>query len=248
MGKLDGKVVVITGGASGIGAASAVESVKEGAYVLIADMNDAQGEALAAELNAGGRKAIYQHVDVTREDHVRSMIETAAREFGRLDVVFNNAGISIEGPSDELSYDDFKKVTAVNLDGVFLVAKHAIRQMKNNGGGSIVNTASILGHVGMPLAASYQSAKGGVIVLTKSLAVEFARHNIRVNSISPGYVQTPILDSLDEKFIKHLVSRHPIGRLGRPEEVARAFVFLASDDASFITGTDLLVDGGYTAQ
>jgi NAD(P)-dependent dehydrogenase (short-subunit alcohol dehydrogenase family) len=248
MSKLSGQVVIVTGGASGIGEAGAREAVKEGAYVLVADLNDSLGEELVKELNANGKKAVYQHVDVSKEDQVEAMVERAVAEFGKLDVVFNNAGINIQVASDEMSYETFRQVTAVNLDGVFLVAKHAVRQMKKNGGGAIVNTASIFGHVGFPNLAPYQCAKGGVRIMTKGLAVEFAKDNIRVNSISPAFINTPLIDTLDEETISTLVSLHPVGRLGMPEEVAKVFVFLASDDASYVTGTDLLVDGGYTAQ
>lgn len=248
MNKLSGKVAIITGGASGIGEASVREAVSEGAYVVIADMNDSWGKKLANELNVSDKKVVYQHTDVTKEDEIIQLIKKAVTEFGRLDIVFNNAGIGIQEPSDELSYASFRKVMAVNLDGIFLVAKHAISQMKKTGGGSIVNNASILGHVGFPKAAPYLSAKGGILTLTKGLALEFAKDNIRVNSLSPAFIKTPLISGMGEEALKELELLHPIGRLGRPEEVAKAFVFLASDDASFITGTDLLVDGGYTAR
>lgn len=246
--KLNGKVAIVTGGASGIGEFTVREMVKEGAKVVIADLNDVLGNQLAQELNQGEKMATYVHVDVTNEDQVQLMVETAISQFGKLDILFNNAGIGSISPSADLSFEDWRKVLSVNLDGVFLVAKHAIKAMLKNGGGSIINTASILGHVGQAQTASYSAAKGGVVNLTRTLALEYAKNNIRVNAICPGYIETPLLSQLDEEMKNYLISLHPLGRLGKPEEVAKAVVFLASDDASFITGTNLFVDGGYTAQ
>lgn len=245
--KLNGKVAIVTGGASGIGEFTVREMVNEGAYVIVADLNDDLGNKLVNDLNKNGKKSIYANVNVTIEEDIKGMIALAVKEFGRLDIIFNNAGIGALAPSEDLTYDDWKKVLSVNLDGVFLCAKHAIKAMKQSGGGSIVNNASILGHVGQAATAAYTAAKAGVLNLTKTLAVEYAKENIRVNSVSPGYIDTPLLSQLDENMKNHLISLHPLGRLGRPEEIAKAVVFLASDDASFVTGTDLLVDGGYTA-
>lgn len=246
--KLNGKVAIVTGGASGIGEFTVREMVKEGAKVVIADVNDTLGNQLVQELNQGEIVAAYVHVDVTKEDQVQQMVEFALSQFGKLDILFNNAGIGSMSPSADLPFEDWRKVLSVNLDGVFLVAKHSIRAMLKNGGGSIVNTASILGHVGQAQTASYSAAKGGVVNLTRTLALEYAKDNIRVNAICPGYIETPLLSQLDEDMKKYLISLHPLGRLGKPEEIAKAVLFLASDDASFITGANLLVDGGYTAQ
>ncbi len=246
--KLNGKVAIVTGGASGIGEFAVREMVKEGAKVVIADVNDMLGNQLAQELNQGEQVATYVHVDVTNEDQVEQMVELAISEFGKLDILFNNAGIGSMGSSADLPFEDWRKVLSVNLDGVFLVAKHGIKAMLKNGGGSIVNTASILGHVGQAQTASYSAAKGGVVNLTRALALEYAKDNIRVNAVCPGYIETPLLSQLDENMKNHLISLHPLGRLGKPEEIAKAVLFLASDDASFITGANLLVDGGYTAQ
>lgn len=246
--RLKGKTAIVTGGASGIGEATVREMVKEGSHVLIADLNDSAGQKLAEELNSSETKVIYQRVNVTNEEDIANMVEKAVAEFGKLDIIFNNAGIGSTAPSIELSYEDWKKTISVNLDGVFLCAKHAIKAMIKNGGGSVINCASILGHVGQAATASYSAAKGGVVNLTRTLAIEYAKENIRVNAVCPGYIETPLLNQLDEATKKHLTSLHPIGRLGKPEEVAKAVIFLASDDASFITGANLLVDGGYTAQ
>ncbi|MFD0824913.1 SDR family NAD(P)-dependent oxidoreductase [Neobacillus sp. M.A.Huq-85] len=246
--KLAGKVAVVTGGASGIGEFTVREMVEEGARVVIADLNDDLGSKLVQELNQEERQVAYIHVDVTKEDQVENMIEFAVSEFGKLDILFNNAGIGSLSPSAELPFEEWRKVLSINLDGVFLAAKHAIKAMQKNGGGSIVNTASILGHVGQAQTAPYTASKGAVVNLTRTLAVEYAKENIRVNAVCPGYIETPLLNQLDEAMKNHLISLHPIGRLGKPEEIAKAVVFLASDDASFVTGSNLLVDGGYTAQ
>ncbi|MCP8968327.1 SDR family NAD(P)-dependent oxidoreductase [Ectobacillus ponti] len=246
--RLQGKAAIVTGGASGIGEYTVRDMVEQGAHVLIADINDAVGEQLAQELRTEETKVIYQHVDVTDEAQIAAMVEQAVAEFGKLDIIFSNAGIGSMAPSHELSYEDWHRTIAINLDGVFLCAKHALRAMKQNGGGSIINCASILGHVGQAATASYTAAKGGVVNLTRALAVEYAKENIRVNAVCPGYIDTPLLSQLDDATKQHLISLHPLGRLGKPEEIAKAVTFLASDDASFITGANLLVDGGYTAQ
>ncbi|WNF35646.1 glucose 1-dehydrogenase [Bacillaceae bacterium IKA-2] len=243
--KLNGKVAVVTGGASGIGEFTARAMANEGAKVVIADMNDELGTKIAQELN---ENAIYVHVNVTNEADVKKMIDTAVSTFGKVDILVNNAGIGSMSPTADQSLEEWSKVISVNLDGVFLVAKHALKAMRKNGGGSIVNIASILGHVGQAQTAAYSASKGGVVNFTRALAVEYAKENIRVNAVCPGYIDTPLLDQLDENMKNHLISLHPIGRLGRSEEVASAILFLASDDASFVTGANLLVDGGYTAQ
>lgn len=246
--RLKDKVAIVTGGSSGIGEYTVREMVNEGARVLIADVNDEAGEKLASELNTKQKNAIYQHVDVSNEKDIIKMVETAENEFGKLDIIFSNAGIGDMSPTTELTYEDWRKVISVNLDGVFLSAKHAIKAIKKTGGGSIINCSSILGNVGQADTAAYTAAKGGVTNMTRALAVEYAKDNIRVNAVCPGYVETPILNNLQPEMKKALVSLHPIGRLGRPEEIAKAVVFLASDDASFVTGINMLVDGGYTAQ
>jgi NAD(P)-dependent dehydrogenase (short-subunit alcohol dehydrogenase family) len=246
--KFKDRVAIVTGGASGIGEFTVREMVKEGARVIIADLNDAEGIALAQELNQEKQNVIYSHVDVTNELAVEHMVNLAVSEFGSLDILFNNAGVGTAYPTTDLPLEDWRKVLSINLDGVFLASKHAIRMMKKSGGGSIVNNASILGHVGQKHSAAYSASKGAVINLTKALAIEFAMENIRVNAVCPGYIDTPFISHFDEKKKDQLVSLHPLGRLGKPEEIAKAVIFLSSDDASFITGTSLLVDGGYTAQ
>lgn len=243
--RLKDKVAIITGGASGIGEATARRFVQEGAKVTIADMNVEKGEAFVKEL---GDAAIFVQTNVTDEANVENMVAKTVDAFGKVDILFNNAGIGDLQPTDELSFSDWQKTISVNLDGVFLVAKHAIRAMKKNGSGSIINTASILGHVGDAQVASYAASKGAVANLTRALAIEFAQDNIRVNAVCPGYIVTPLIDQLDDAAREYLVTQHPIGRLGKPEEIANAVLFLASDEASFVTGANLLVDGGYTAR
>ncbi|SIS38541.1 SDR family NAD(P)-dependent oxidoreductase [Salimicrobium flavidum] len=243
--RLENKVAVVTGGGSGIGEYTVRLFVEEGAKVVISDVNDEKGEALAEEL---GDAAIYQHADVAEEKDVEALISKTVDHFGKLDILFSNAGIGSLSPADETSAEDWKKVLSINLDGVFYGAKHAVKAMKKSGGGSIINTASILGHVGQAQTSPYSASKGAVVNLTRTLGIEYAPDNIRVNAVCPGYIETPLLDQLEDDMKQHLINLHPIGRLGRSEEVAKAVLFLASDEASFVTGTSLLVDGGYTAQ
>ncbi len=247
MGRLDGKVAIVTGGASGIGKATVEAFVKEGAKVIISDVAD--GTKLAEELNTEGDNAIFVKADVTSEEDTKALVKKAVEKFGKLDIVFANAGIGGMKLVHEESFEDWRKVLSVNLDGVFLLNKYAIEQMLKQGtGGSIINNDSIHGFVGKPGVGSYAASKGGVKLLTQTAGIEYGKENIRVNCINPGYIDTPLLKDLDDEMRQSLVDLHPIGRLGRPEEVANAVVFLASDEASFITGTTLLIDGGYTAQ
>lgn len=247
MKRLEGKVAIVTGGASGIGKATVEAFVKEGAKVVISDIAD--GTALAEELNKEGDNAIFVEADVTDEEETKALINKTVKKFGKLDIVFANAGIGGMKLVHEESFEDWKKVLSVNLDGVFLLNKYAIEQMLKQGkGGSIINNDSIHGFVGKQGVGSYAASKGGVKLLTQTAGIEYGKENIRVNCVNPGYIETPLLKDLDDEMKKALVDLHPIGRLGRPEEVANAVVFLASDEASFVTGTTLLVDGGYTAQ
>ena len=246
--RFEGKVAIVTGGASGIGAAVAQALVKEGAHVVIADLNEGLGKKLAGELNRNETKVAFHKVQLTDEPEVISMTEATAEQFGKLDILFNNAGIGFFSPTHEVSFEQWRKLHSVNLDAVFLCSKHAVRFMRNHGGGNIVNMASAAGLVGQVGTAPYCSSKGGVIQLTKSMALEYAKDNIRINAICPGYVKTPLNDQIPEEHLKTIASLHPMGRLAEPEEIAKAVLFLASDDASFITGSSLVVDGGYTAQ
>ncbi|MDF3882211.1 SDR family NAD(P)-dependent oxidoreductase [Cupriavidus basilensis] len=247
--KLKGKVAIVTGGASGIGEATVRLFAAEGARVLIADRS-ALGKKLARELVENGYDAHDCEIDVSREDDVRNVIDQVVSRFGRLDIMVANAGIAHpSSPVEDVGIEQWQQMMDINLTGVFLSNKLAIAQMRKQGsGGAIVNMASVLGHVGMTGAASYNAAKGGVVNLTRSLGVAYAKHGIRVNAVCPGFVETPLIDRATGELRTRLVAAHPIGRLGQAAEVAKAVLFLASDDASFVVGTSLLVDGGYCAQ
>lgn len=245
MGKLQDKVAVITGGASGIGAATAKLFVSEGAKVVLVDLNEEKGKAFEEELKANNAEAIFVKANITSEEEVQAIFKQTIEAFGKVDIVFNNAGIGRVQASHTLEYAEWRNTVNVDLDGVFLVAREAIREMLKSGGGSIVNTASMYGWVGSPGSAAYNAAKGGVINLTRSLALEYAEQNIRVNSLCPGFIDTPIIPEESKQI---LATMTPMKRLGQAEEMAKAVLFMASDDSSFMTGNSLTVDGGYTAQ
>lgn len=255
MGRLEGKVVIITGGASGIGEASARLFVEEGASVLIADVQDDKGWKLAEEL---GNRAEYLHADVSRESDVEDLVSLAVKAYGRLDCMFNNAGIAgPTGPIESVKVKDFDEAIGVLLRGVFLGIKHAAPVMKRQGSGSIVNTASVAGlrtgygnHI-------YSAAKAGVIQLTRSVAMELGESGVRVNCICPGFIPTPMIgrarglsiDEADRKLDtirKSFTNSQPLKRPGNPTDIAKAALWLASDDSSFVNGHALVVDGGVT--
>ena len=253
MGKLDGKVAVITGGASGIGEAAVRLFVKEGARVVMADIQDDRGKSLTKEL---GAKATYLHTDVTRESDVKAMVDYAVQDFGRLDCMFNNAGAGGPmGPIEEIPVEGFNNTIALLLRGPFLGMKHAAPVMKRQGSGSIINTASIAGVRVVENDHIYSAAKAAVIHLTHSVAMELGESGIRVNCISPGFIATPIFQKsagiTPEAFAQRLeavkavmATFQPIRRAGLPEDIARAALWLASDDSSFVNGHNLIVDGG----
>jgi NAD(P)-dependent dehydrogenase (short-subunit alcohol dehydrogenase family) len=256
MGILDDKAVLITGAASGIGRATALEANQEGARLLLCDVNDENGEAVAEEIRGAGGAATYAHCDVTDEAAVETTVARAVEELDGLDGAFNCAGIlGSLGNVGDTELDDWKRILDVDLNGVFLCTKHELRQMAATGGGSIVNMASAAGLIGWPAAAGYVAAKHGVVGLTKSAALEYAEQGVRVNSMCPSYVRTPMVDKdlfedalgNDEVLIAAARANHPIGRFAQPEEIAAACVWLLSDKASFVTGTAMSVDGGYTA-
>ena len=246
--RLKDKNILITGGASGIGLATAERCLQEGANVALADLAESEGSARAAGLGGktGGR-CLFVAVDVSSTEQVNQMIATTVKELGSLDGVFNNAGIAGLGPADSYPDEEFLRVVDINLMGVFRVARASPHQMYSQGGGSVVNCASILGVVGQSMTAAYSAAKGGVVNLTRTLALEAAAKGVRVNAVAPGYIDTPLLAVLDDATRQALIQMHPIGRLGRPEEVANATLFLLSDESSFVTGANLVVDGGFTA-
>jgi NAD(P)-dependent dehydrogenase (short-subunit alcohol dehydrogenase family) len=245
MGKLQGKVAVITGGASGIGAATARLFVSEGAKVVLVDLNEEKGKEFEQELKALSYEALFVKANITSEEDVADVFKQAVETFGKVDVVFNNAGIGRVHPSHDLEYSEWRTTVNVDLDGVFLVAREAIREMLTKEGGAIVNTASMYGWVGSPGSAAYNAAKGGVINLTRSLALEYAGQNIRINALCPGFIDTPIIP---DEMKQALAEITPLKRLGKAEEMAKAVLFMASDDSTFMTGNTLTVDGGYTAQ
>jgi 3(or 17)beta-hydroxysteroid dehydrogenase len=252
LGRVDRKIALITGGASGIGLATARLFVDEGANVILTDRDQAAADAALAAL---GPRAKFHLLDVTNEDQWIAVTDAVVAEFGRIDVLVNSAGVALLKDIEATTLDEWRALMAVNLDGTFLGCKHAVRVMKERGGGSIVNMSSVAGLIGNGNLAAYGASKGGVRLLTKSVALHCARkgYNIRCNSVHPSFVETPMLRAMiaagrdPAKMEANCVGAAPLGRLGQPIEVARAILFLASDESSFTTGAELVVDGGLTA-
>lgn len=255
MSRVKNKVALVTGGSLGIGKASAQMLAKEGAKVAITDIKDDEGKQAVKDIKNDGGEAIFIHHDVSKEEEWKNAISETVKAFGGLDILVNNAGVALDGSAEETTLEDWRWLMQVNLDGVFLGTKYAIEEMKESGG-SIINLSSIEGIIGDPNLAAYNASKGGVRLFTKSTALQCARdgYKIRVNSIHPGYIWTPMVknyleskgDLLEGK--RQLESLHPIGHLGDPDDIAYGVVYLASDEAKFITGTELIIDGGYTAR
>jgi NAD(P)-dependent dehydrogenase (short-subunit alcohol dehydrogenase family) len=247
---LTGKVALITGAASGIGRATALLFAHEGAAVAIADVNQQAGEAVADEIILNGGHAFVEHTDVTQAAHCQRVVERTLRQFGGIHILFNNAGIMRRASVVELSEQDWDRVMAVNVKSIFLMSRKVIPIMAKAGGGSIINTASGWGLAGGPRAAVYCASKGAVVLLTKAMAVDHGPQHIRVNCICPGDTDTGMLrneaQQLGEQEDRFLAesARRPLGRIGKPEEIAQAALYLASDASSFVTGTALVVDGG----
>ncbi len=245
--RLQGRVAAITGGALGIGRATALLFAEEGATVALGDVQLEAAEKVAQEISHRGGKAIAIGLDVGDAAQVQAFVDRVVGEFGRLDVMFANAGIAHSAPFLEHPEAQWHRVLRVNLTGVFLCCQAAARQMVRQGGGRIITTASINGFRGVENLAGYNAAKAGVIELTRTMAVELAQHRIAVNSIAPAQIDTRLTRTLPEEARRRRVERIPMGRFGEPEEVARVALFLASDDASYVTGHTLAVDGGYLA-
>ena len=248
--RVEGKVAVVTGGAGGIGAATARLLAREGAAVVIGDLLEEQGRAVEAQIADAGGHALFVPMDVTSEDDWRRAIQAAVAAYGKLDILVNNAGISGRNTVEETSVELWDRVMAVNAKGVFLGTKLAIPEMRKAGGGSIINVSSIWGLVGSDSSTAYHSAKGAVRIFTKAAAVQYAKEGIRVNSVHPGFVDSPMtigyhaLPGVRETR----VAATPLGRMGTPEDIAAGILYLASDESSFVTGSELVIDGGMTAQ
>ena len=251
-GRVEGKVALVTGGASGIGRATALAFAREGAKLVIADMNEEGGQQTVHMITENGGEATFIRTDVSQAVEVQALISKAVETYGRLDCAHNNAGIAggVRALTAEYPEERWQQVIAVNLTGVWFCMKYEIPQMLTQGGGAIVNTASALGLVGGRGTAAYVASKHGVVGLTKTAALEYAQQGIRVNCVCPGAIQTPMTDRAwsDPGRRARVIASEPIGRIGKPEEIAEAVVWLCSDAASFVTGHAMSVDGGLVAQ
>jgi len=255
MGRVEGKTAIITGAARGLGRGMAQLLAKEGANVVIADILEDGGREAAEEIKSSGGKAIFIKHDVTSEDSWEAVVKKTLSEFGKLDIMVNNAGVQLIKEIAETSLEEWRKLMSVNLDGVFLGTKHAIRAMRKSGGGSIINISSVVGIIGTADdTAAYAASKGGVRLFSKTAAIECSKwghdYNIRVNSVNPGVIKTDMVADMmahDAAFKKKLESAHPVGFLGEPIDIAYAILYLASDESRLVTGTDFVVDGGWTA-
>jgi NAD(P)-dependent dehydrogenase (short-subunit alcohol dehydrogenase family) len=250
--RLQGKVAIITGAGSGIGRATALLFAREGARVVVADYAAEGGEETVRLIKEAGGEATFVKVDVSKAADAQKMVQAAIDSYGKLDILYNNAGI--EGPwapTEDVAEEDWDRVLSINLKGVFLGSKYAIPEMLKQGGGVIINTASVAGLIAVTNMPAYCASKGGVVLLTKAMALENAAKRIRINCICPGAIRTPMFGRLTLDKVateKAFCDGHPIGRCGTPEEIAYPALYLASDESSFITGTALVVDGGWTAQ
>jgi NAD(P)-dependent dehydrogenase (short-subunit alcohol dehydrogenase family) len=251
MARLAGKVALISGGARGQGAVEAKLFAQEGAKVVFGDILDEQGKQVEEAIRAQGGEATYVHLDVTRAQDWQRAVHTAESRYGKLDILVNNAGIALRGTIEETSEEDWDRLMAINLKGVFLGTKYALPAMRRAGGGSIINISSGAGIAPAPgTSAAYAASKGGVRLFTKATAVQHAKDNIRCNSVHPGPIDTPMVrgPGTDPARVDELVGRVPLGRLGTSEEVAYGVLYLASDESSYVTGSELVIDGGRTAQ
>lgn len=252
MKRTENKVVIVTGGALGIGRETCLLLAKEGAKVAITDVLDIEGENLVEEIKKSGGVAKFWHLDVTNEDEVEKVYAEIAKEYRKLDATVNNAGIAgVDKPTHELTEKEWDAVMNVNVKGVFFCTKYAIPHMRKSGGGSIVNISSIYGMVGGGDIPAYHASKGAVTLMSKNDALIYAKSNIRVNSVHPGFIWTPLVKELGKNkpgFKNNLDSLHPIGHIGEPIDVAYGILYLISDESKFVTGSELVIDGGYTCK
>ncbi|MEJ6979374.1 glucose 1-dehydrogenase [Pedobacter sp. P351] len=246
---LENKIAIVTGAGSGIGKAIALLYASEGARIIVSDINEKGGDEVVSQIKARGGEAFFVRADTSMPGDNEMLVQQAVENFGGLHLAVNNAGIGgAIMPVGEYPIESWDKVISINLSGVFYGLRYQIPAIISSGGGCIVNMASILGKVGTPNSAAYVAAKHGVIGLTEAAALEYAAQNVRINAIGPGYILTPLLNILDDETKKSLAGLHPMGRLGKPEEVAELALWLNSDKASFVTGSYYNVDGGYLAQ
>ncbi|MBD2863944.1 SDR family NAD(P)-dependent oxidoreductase [Paenibacillus oceani] len=250
MGRLQGKVALITGAGGGMGKADALLFAKEGAKVAISDIQEDKIQQVVAEIKQNGGEAIGFRQDVSQEEEWVHIVGETVKQFGKIDILVNNAGISGATPLLDMTVEEWNRIMNINLTGTFLGQKHVIPHMIQNGGGSIINISSIAGLTGGSGAGAYTASKGAVRLLTKATAIDYAKFNIRANSIHPGYIATPMTVDLmaDEKMKQWFQAQTPLPRLGAPEDIAAGALFLASDESSYITGIELPIDGGYSAQ
>ncbi|MGK7942608.1 MAG: SDR family oxidoreductase [Crocosphaera sp.] len=249
MKEFENKIALVTGATSGIGRATAMTFAKEGAKVVVASRRQKEGEETVKLIEQMGGESIFIATDVTQENSVRNLIQKIVEVYGKLDYAFNNSGVALGNPLVEETEENYYKVFDVNVKGVFFCLKYELEQMLKQGEGSIVNCASILGLVGLAPLSLYTSSKHAVLGLTKTAALEVAESNIRVNAVCPGVIKTEMAEPFFEiPFFKEFIKNHPIGRVGTPEEVANAVIFLCSNKASFMTGENIVIDGGFIAQ
>lgn len=255
MNRVEGKVAIVTGAALGIGQATGLLLAKEGARVAVTDVLDNEGQALVDEIGDRGGQANYWHLDVSQESEVQQVFAKVRERWGKIDILVNNAGITgVNKPTHEITEPEWNALMAINVNGVFLCTKYAVISMLETGGGSIINLSSIYGLISAPDIPPYHASKGAVRLMTKTDALLYAKNNIRANSVHPGFIWTPLV----EKYLaqqgdvaegrKQLDNLHPIGHVGDPDDIAYGILYLASDESKFVTGTELVIDGGYTAR